>query len=129
MKKILSLVFFISSFSVWANCNVYIAADGYHHDSGNVIQFNFDPMFFKKGYNLVPTPEKADFILNAEGEQVQGRYFAHARTVMTFSTQEKEVLAVENSLRCYTTSCAVSDFVKSFNRSYADMGKKLPKCR
>lgn len=129
MKKILSLLIFVSSFSAWGGCNVFLAATGYHHDSGNVIQFNFDPMLFKKGYNLVDSPEEADFILDTDGEQVQGRIFAHAQTEMTFSNHEKELLRVENSIRCYTTSCAVSDFVKSFNRSYKEMGKKLPNCK
>jgi len=129
MKQILSLILLISSFSIWANCNVYIAATGYHHDSGNVIQFNFDPMFFKKGYTVVGEIEEADFVLDANGDQIQGRYFAHAQTEMILSdVRGEELIRVENSKRCYTTSCAVSDFVKSFNKSYKEMSKKLQGC-
>ena len=129
MKKIILGLIALTSFNAWSAWNVYIAAFGYHHDSGNVIEFNFDPMLTKKGYTIVSEESEANFILDADGEQIHGKYFTHAFTEVTFQGTDGVNLRTETTRRCYTQSCAVSDFVQSFNKTYKAMAKKLPSCQ
>ena len=129
MKKMILGLLLTVSFNTWSACNVYITSPGYHHESGHTIQFNFGPMLSERGYSLVVEESKANFLLDIDGEERQGKYLPQAFTQMIFRSTSGQVLESETSVRCYTQACGVSDFIKSFNKSYRAMAKKLASCK
>lgn len=121
MKKILFLTVFLAT-NLWANCGVYIPVKTYYHNAGYEITFNTDKLLGEKGYFEVNHPEDAQFVLLIKGEETEGT-FHKAVTKMTLGSYEGT-----HSVTCFTQSCAVSDFIRSFNKSFKKLEKSLKRC-
>ena len=104
-----------------ANCQVYIPEKEFYN-SGYVITFDFTKMLHDKNYTEVYSPEKADFVLNLEGIEQEGR-FHHAVAVLEMGSYK-----VRESVTCYTQLCGVSDYGKAFNKSYKKLSALIPVC-
>jgi len=122
MKKLI-LVTIVSLFvsNLWARCNVYIPVTSFDH-SGYSLTFNFDKLLLSKGYTQVDRAEEADFALFIEGVETEGR-FHKAVTKMIMGSYEGS-----HSITCLTQYCGISDFARSFNKSFKKLDKKIKKC-
>mgnify|MGYP003574887982 FL=1 len=128
MKKLILLSVLLFSQYSFSNCTVYAPVKDFNV-AGYVINFDFTKMLNDKGYSEVYSENEANYLLTVEGIEQEGR-FHKAQSVMTLSDFNQNVIATTtNSVTCFTMSCAVSDYAKSFRKAYQDLSKKLPTCR
>lgn len=118
---ILTIVLLMTSTAI-ADCRVFIPEKEFLHDSGYSIRFDFTKMLTDKKYTEVSSPEMADYILTLGGLEQESRIH---RAVTRMEMGE---VRVEESVACFTQNCGISDFAKSFNRSYKKLAKKLLDC-
>lgn len=118
---IAAILFSIAS-TAMANCRVFIPEKEFLHDSGYSIRFDFTKMLSDKHYAEVTSMDEANYILKLEGIEQETRIH---RAV---SRMEIGEIKVEESVACFTQYCGISDYAKSFNKSYKKLSKLLPAC-
>jgi len=123
MRYMLLLASFFISFSVLANCNVYIPEKEFNA-SGYPIMFDFTKMLEAKNYQEVYSSEQADLWLTIEGIEFEGPRFHRAQAIMKLGDYK-----VDESVLCLTQFCGVSDYGKAFNKAYKKLSALIPICR
>lgn len=123
MKPILlaAFIMFLSQ-HVSAGCQVYAPVKEFSN-SGYTLYFDFTKMLEDKNYHEVYSPELADFIIQIKGVEVPGNLPKAVTSI------ELGRFKAEQSVTCFTQFCAISDFAKSFTRSYKKLAKLLPVCK
>jgi hypothetical protein len=126
----LKSLFFILLLSIvkfsHAECDVFIPIKDFWH-AGYVIHFDLDP--FMKSKNLVEVYDQsqANSVLRIKGFEVKEKFFNYAHSEITVTTKTQTYI-YQDSKRCLTQLCGVSDFTKTFNRSLRKMIKGHPEC-
>jgi hypothetical protein len=129
MKNLATLLFIVFTSQALANCKVYVDSKEFNH-AGHTILFDFYKVLKDKNYQETYQSEDADLYLWIEGEEVFRRHFHHA--VSGYVLQDKDnndVFRVSSEVRCLTQFCGISDFGKSFKKSFKVLAKKLPACQ
>lgn len=123
MKPILFAAFIsLLSLRVSASCQVYAPIKEFSN-SGYTLYFDFTKMLEDKNYHEVYSPELADFIIQIKGVEVLGNLPKAVTSI------ELGSFKAEQSVTCFTQFCAISDFAKSFTRSYKKLSELLPDCQ
>ena len=119
---IVATILFSMTSTSMANCRVFIPEKEFLHDSGYSIRFDFTKMLSDKNYSEVLSSDEADYVLKLEGIEQETRIH---RAV---TRMEVGSIKVEESVACFTQYCGISDYAKSFNKSYKKLSKQLPAC-
>lgn len=106
---------------VHADCRVYVPKKVFYN-SGYTITFDFYKMLNDKKYSEVYTPEEADFILNLEGIEQEGRLHK------ALAVLEMGPYKAQDSVTCFTQLCGISDYGKAFSKVYKKMSGLIPVC-
>lgn len=118
---LIALVMLAQMSQARATCQVFVPVK-YFSNSGYGITFDFTKMFHDKNYTEVYSPDVADFQLNLEGTEQEGR-FHHAVAMMEMGSYR-----VQESVTCYTQYCGISDYGKAFNKAYKKLSQIIPAC-
>lgn len=122
MKVVLLLALALLSAHSQAGCKVFIPDPVFYHDSGYSINFDFYSLLKDKGYEEVNERSSADHVLQMEGVEVEGRLHKAEGNLSMGS------LRVSHRTTCFTQFCGISDYARSFQKTYREFSKKLPHC-
>jgi hypothetical protein len=129
MPYLVLLLVSISLQSAFAKCRVYIPEKEFNYH-GYSIHLDFTQMLTKKNYKEVVSLEQADFQLNLRGIERVGQHFHHAVGLLELIEKSGTTsYTAQESVRCYTQLCALSDYGNAFKKSYQKLEKNLPFCR
>ena len=114
---------FLSSHA-FSKCEYYLEKDsilwaGLSLNFGN----GLTSIMEEKGYSRVYRPDLADFEVLVDIDEVDGRFFKHARANFDINGA-----IFHDDVRCFTQSCAISDLGKATNKAMRSIRKKLSKC-
>ena len=123
MRLVLLLASMLFSFSIMANCNVFIPEKEFNA-SGYPIIFDFTKLLESKNYLEVYSPEQADLWLTIEGVEFEGPRFHRAQAIMKLGD-----FKVDESVLCLTQFCGVSDYGKAFRKAYKKLSALIPQCQ
>jgi len=87
------------------------------------LYFDFTKMLEDKNYHEVYSPDVADFVIKIKGVEELGRLNKAVTTI------ELGSFAAQEPVTCFTQFCGISDFAKSFNKSYKKLSKILADCQ
>ena len=117
------LLLLLLSLNVEASCRVFIPEKVFYHDSGIVIDFEFDSLLISKGYQEVFNSNQADIVLTFKGIEDRSGKLNKAVAIFIFDDQKIEIKKT-----CLSSMCSIYDYRVSFFKAYKQLEKVVPRC-
>lgn len=127
MKKLIFILCTLPILSL-ANCKVFVPKHTFYAVD-RYLNFDFTKLFLTLGYEETFNQNEAQYLLHILGSETTSGHFKVASGGFQIDDLRGEIVSkINNSKKCMTQSCALSDFSKVFSKSYSEALNSFDQC-